>query len=34
MALEEEFDLEIPDEDAETLTTVKAVMDYIEDKLK
>jgi len=34
MALEEEFDLEIPDEDAETLTTVKAVMDYIEEKLK
>ena len=34
MALEEEFDLEIPDEDAENLTTVKAVMDYIEDKTK
>ena len=34
MALEEEFDLEIPDEDAENLTTVKAVMDYIEEKLK
>jgi acyl carrier protein len=34
MALEEEFDLEIPDEDAETLITVKAVVDYIEDKLK
>ncbi len=34
MALEEEFDLEIPDEDAETLVTVKAVVDYIEDKLK
>jgi acyl carrier protein len=34
MALEEEFDLEIPDEDAEALTTVKAVMDYIEEKLK
>ena len=34
MALEEEFDLEIPDEDAEGLTTVKAVIDYIEDKTK
>lgn len=34
MALEEEFDLEIPDEDAEALTTVKAVIDYIEDKTK
>ncbi len=34
MALEEEFDLEIPDEDAEALTTVKAVIDYIEDKSK
>lgn len=34
MALEEEFDLEIPDEDAEGLTTVKAVVDYIEDKTK
>ena len=34
MALEEEFDLEIPDEDAESLTTVKAVTDYIEDKTK
>ena len=34
MALEEEFDLEIPDDDAEGLTTVKAVIDYIEDKTK
>lgn len=34
MALEEEFDLEIPDEDAESLTTVKAVIDYITDKTK
>ena len=34
MALEEEFDLEIPDEDAESLTTVKAVIDYITDKSK
>jgi len=28
MALEEEFDTEIPDEDAEKLTTVQAVIDY------
>lgn len=34
MALEEDFDLEIPDEDAESLTTVKAVIDYITDKTK
>jgi len=34
MALEEEFDLEIPDEDTEKLTTVKAVIDYIEEKIK
>jgi len=34
MALEEEFDLEIPDEDAESLTTVKAVIEYITDKTK
>ncbi len=29
MALEEEFEVEIPDEDAEKLTTVRAVLDYI-----
>ena len=29
MALEEEFTLEISDEDAEKLTTVKQVIDYI-----
>lgn len=29
MALEEEFETEIPDEDAEKITTVKQVMDYI-----
>jgi len=34
MELEEKFDLEIPDEDTENLTTVKAVVDYIEDKTK
>ncbi len=30
MALEEEFDIEIPDEEAEKITTVQAVLDYIE----
>ncbi len=30
MALEEEFDLEIPDEDAEKITTVGEAIDYIE----
>jgi acyl carrier protein len=29
MALEEEFDTEIPDEDAETISTVKAAITYI-----
>lgn len=33
MALEEEFDLEISDEEAEKLTTVGKVTDYIEDCL-
>jgi acyl carrier protein len=32
MALEEAFDLEIPDEDAEKITTVKDAIDYIEAK--
>ncbi|MBC7324507.1 MAG: acyl carrier protein [Moorella sp. (in: Bacteria)] len=31
MALEEEFDLEIPDEDAEKLTTVGAAVNYIKE---
>ena len=30
MALEEEFETEIPDEDAEKITTVKEAIDYIE----
>jgi acyl carrier protein len=30
MQLEEEFGIEIPDEDAETITTVKKAVDYIE----
>ena len=29
MALEEEFDCEIPDEDAEKITTVKQAVDYV-----
>ena len=29
MALEEEFDIEIPDEEAEKLSTVSDVVDYI-----
>ena len=34
MALEEEFDIEIPDEEAEKITTVYAALVYIEDKLE
>ncbi|MBF8436771.1 acyl carrier protein [Halanaerobiaceae bacterium Z-7014] len=30
MALEEEFDLEIPDEDAEKIETVQDAIDYLE----
>lgn len=30
MAMEEEFDTEIPDEDAEKIATVQAAIDYIE----
>jgi acyl carrier protein len=33
MALEEEFDIEIPDEDAETIDTVEAAVTYIDKKL-
>jgi acyl carrier protein len=29
MALEEEFEIEIPDEDAEKITTVQQAIDYI-----
>ncbi len=32
MALEDEFDLEIPDEDAEKLRTVKDALAYIDSK--
>ncbi|MBB17021.1 acyl carrier protein [Candidatus Poribacteria bacterium] len=33
MAFEEEFDIEIPDEDAEKIRTVGDVIEYLEDKL-
>ena len=29
MALEDEFDIEIPDDDAEKISTVKAAVDYL-----
>lgn len=34
MAMEEEFDIEIPDEDAEKLKTVQDVMNYLKEKGK
>lgn len=34
MALEEEFDLEIPDEEAEKITTVGQAVEYIKTKLQ
>jgi acyl carrier protein len=34
MGLEEEFDVEIPDEDAEKITTVQEAVTYIDDKAK
>lgn len=30
VALEDEFDIEVPDEDFEKLSTVKSIIDYIE----
>ena len=33
MALEEEFDIEIPDEAAEKITTVQETVDYISNKI-
>lgn len=33
MALEEEFDIEIPDEDAEKIRTVGDVIEYIKDRI-
>ncbi len=34
MALEEEFDIEIPDEDAEKITTVGGAIKYVEEHTK
>lgn len=34
MALEEEFETEIPDEDAEKIATIQQAIDYIESHLK
>ncbi len=34
MALEEEFECEIPDEDAEKITTVQQAIDYVSANLK
>lgn len=34
MGLEEEFDVEIPDEDAEKIATVQDAVNYIEEKTK
>lgn len=34
MAMEEEFDIEIPDEDAEKLKSVQDVYNYLESKAK
>lgn len=33
MALEEKFDIEIPDEEAENILTVQAAVDYIESQI-
>ena len=33
MALEEEFEMEIPDEDAEKITTIQQAIEYIESHL-
>jgi acyl carrier protein len=34
MSLEEEFEVEIPDEDAEKIQTVRDAMDYLEERLE
>ena len=34
MAFEEEFNIEIPDEDAEKITTVGSVYEYLKDKVE
>jgi len=33
MAFEEEFDMEIPDEDAQKMKTISDVIDYLKDKV-
>ena len=33
MALEDEFDIEIPDEDADKIKTVKNAIDYVQSKI-
>ena len=34
MALEEEFDIDIPDEDFEKITNVQGIIDYIKTRIK
>jgi acyl carrier protein len=34
MAIEEEFEIEIPDKDADQMSTVKDVVEYVADKTK
>jgi len=34
MAIEEEFDIEIPDKDAEQISTLKQAVDFIQDSMK
>jgi acyl carrier protein len=34
MAFEEEFDIEIPDEEAEKISTVQQAVNYLDEKLK
>jgi acyl carrier protein len=34
MAFEEQFDIKIPDEDAEKITTVQSAIDYLKKKLE
>ncbi len=34
MAMEEEFEMEIPDEDAEKISTVQDIVDYVQGRLK
>ena len=34
MAMEEEFEMEIPDEDAEKIVTVKDIIDYVKQRIQ